>query len=128
MKSDTLLKTGIVGTVIAAICCVTPVLVILFGAVGLSALVVWLDFVLLPALGMMAPPWTCSFACGVSVPMPTRSAISVRCRVRPRPMPTHTLNSGLASVPPPTLSNRMRGGSSRSLSDTTGAGGLPAPW
>lgn len=52
MKSSTLLKTGIIGTVIAAICCATPVLVILFGAVGLSAMVGWLDFVLLPALAI----------------------------------------------------------------------------
>lgn len=50
MKTDTMLKTGIVGTVIAVICCLTPVLVILFGAIGLSALVGWLDYVLFPAL------------------------------------------------------------------------------
>ena len=50
MKPDRLLKTGIIGTIIAVICCLTPVLVILFGAVGLSALVGWLDYVLLPAL------------------------------------------------------------------------------
>ena len=41
---------GIAGTVIAALCCFTPVLVILFGVVGLSALVGYLDYVLLPAL------------------------------------------------------------------------------
>ncbi|MBT5049305.1 MAG: mercury resistance system transport protein MerF [Rhodospirillaceae bacterium] len=52
MKPNTLLKTGIIGTVIAVICCTTPVLVILFGAVGLSAMVGWLDFVLLPALAL----------------------------------------------------------------------------
>ncbi len=45
-----MLKTGIAGTAIAAICCFTPVLVILFGAVGLSALVGYLDIVLFPAL------------------------------------------------------------------------------
>ena len=45
-----LLKVGLIGTVIAALCCFTPVLVILFGAVGLSALLGWLDYVLLPAL------------------------------------------------------------------------------
>jgi len=50
MDNNSLLKTGIVGSVIAAICCATPVLVVLFGAVGLSAAVGWLDFVLLPAL------------------------------------------------------------------------------
>ena len=52
MKDDTLIKTGLVGTVIAALCCFTPVLVILLGAVGLSALTGYLDYVLLPALAI----------------------------------------------------------------------------
>lgn len=43
-------KVGIVGTVVAALCCFTPVLVILLGTVGLSAWVGYLDYVLLPAL------------------------------------------------------------------------------
>lgn len=51
-KSDGLLKTGLVGTVIAAVCCFTPVLVIGLGAVGLSAWLGWLDYVLLPALAV----------------------------------------------------------------------------
>ncbi|MFZ5705967.1 MAG: mercury resistance system transport protein MerF [Pseudomonadota bacterium] len=50
MKDATILKTGIIGAVIAAICCATPVLVIAFGALGLSAWVGGLDYVLLPAL------------------------------------------------------------------------------
>ena len=45
-----LIATGVVGTVIAALCCFTPVLVVLLGAVGLSAWLGWLDYVLLPAL------------------------------------------------------------------------------
>ena len=52
MKPQTLLKTGIVGTVIALTCCFTPVLVILFGVLGLSACVGWLDMVLLPTLAI----------------------------------------------------------------------------
>jgi len=32
------------------ICCFTPLLVVLLGAVGLSAVVGWLDYVLLPAV------------------------------------------------------------------------------
>ena len=48
--TDRLSRIGIIGTVIAALCCFTPVLVILFGAVGLSWLVGYLDYVLLPAL------------------------------------------------------------------------------
>jgi mercuric ion transport protein len=50
MNQKSLLKTGVVGTVIAALCCFTPVLVILFGAVGLAAVVGYLDYVLFPAL------------------------------------------------------------------------------
>jgi len=50
MKKSTLLKTGIIGSVIAALCCLTPVLVILFGAVGLAAWIGHLDAVLMPAL------------------------------------------------------------------------------
>tara|TARA_B100000949_G_C14262675_1_gene443560 strand:- start:524 stop:742 length:219 start_codon:yes stop_codon:yes gene_type:complete len=46
----TLLRLGIVGTIIVALCCFTPVLVILVAAVGLSALTGYLDYVLIPAL------------------------------------------------------------------------------
>jgi len=52
MKDATLIKTGIIGTTVAALCCFTPVLVILFGIVGLSALTGYLDYVLFPALGL----------------------------------------------------------------------------
>ncbi len=50
MNDKKLLRTGIVGTAIAALCCFTPVLVVLLGAVGLSAALGWLDYVLFPAL------------------------------------------------------------------------------
>ncbi|NND43037.1 MAG: mercury resistance system transport protein MerF [Silicimonas sp.] len=43
---------GIIGTIIVALCCFTPILVILFGAVGLAAVVGYLDLVLFPALGI----------------------------------------------------------------------------
>lgn len=46
----TLFRIGIVGTVVAALCCFTPVLAVLLGAVGLAALTGYLDYVLLPAL------------------------------------------------------------------------------
>lgn len=49
-KKSPLFRTGIVGTVIAALCCFTPILLLLFGAVGLSAFVGYLDYLLLPAL------------------------------------------------------------------------------
>ena len=48
--NDRLLKMGIIGTVIAALCCFTPVLAVLLGVVGLSAVVGYLDYVLFPAL------------------------------------------------------------------------------
>ena len=47
-----LLCKGLIGTAIVGLCCFTPVLVILFGAVGLSALTGYLDFILLPALAL----------------------------------------------------------------------------
>ncbi len=48
MKDKMRLGIGVGGTVAAAICCFTPALVILLGAVGLSAWLAWLDYVLLP--------------------------------------------------------------------------------
>lgn len=52
MKDETILKTGIIGSVIAAICCFTPVLVIGLGVVGLSAWLGWIDYVLFPAFAL----------------------------------------------------------------------------
>jgi mercuric ion transport protein len=61
MTDKALLCTGAAGSVIAAICCFTPALVILLGAVGLSAWLAWIDYVLLPALvlflGLTAVAW-----------------------------------------------------------------------
>lgn len=52
MRRTALLKTGITGTIVSAVCCFTPLLVIVLGAVGLSAALGYLDFVLLPLLGL----------------------------------------------------------------------------
>jgi len=52
VTNQKLLIVGIIGSIIAAICCFTPLLVILFGALGLSALVGVLDYLLLPILGI----------------------------------------------------------------------------
>lgn len=54
MDDKSLLKTGVIGTVILALCCFTPILVVLLGVVGLSAVLGYLDYVLLPALGFFA--------------------------------------------------------------------------
>jgi len=50
MNDNKLLIMGIVGTVLSALCCFTPVLVVLLSALGLSAVVGYLDIVLLPVL------------------------------------------------------------------------------
>jgi mercuric ion transport protein len=46
------MKTGIIGTILVAICCFTSILVILLGVIGLSAVVGYLDYVLFPVLGI----------------------------------------------------------------------------
>ena len=50
MSDRKLLKVGLGGSALAAVCCFTPALALLLGAVGLSAWLAWLDYVLLPAL------------------------------------------------------------------------------
>ena len=50
MTNSRLIRIGIIGAAVSALCCFTPILVILFGAIGLSAIVGYLDLVLLPAL------------------------------------------------------------------------------
>ena len=49
----TLLRVSVIGTVLVALCCFTPILVILLGTVGLAALTGYLDYVLLPALAFL---------------------------------------------------------------------------
>ena len=50
VSNGKLLCTGVGGSLIAAICCFTPVLVITLAGLGLSVWVGWLDYVLFPAL------------------------------------------------------------------------------
>jgi mercuric ion transport protein len=52
MIKSPILLTGVVGTVVAVVCCFTPILVVLLSLVGLSALTGYLDYVLLPALAV----------------------------------------------------------------------------
>ena len=52
MKRDRLFVTGLIGSVVTALCCFTPVLAVLLAAGGLSAWVGWLDIVLLPVLAI----------------------------------------------------------------------------
>lgn len=51
-NSKTLLRVSVIGTVLVALCCFTPILVVLLAVLGLSALTGYLDYVLLPALAV----------------------------------------------------------------------------
>jgi len=46
------LKVGTWGAVVTAICCFTPILAIGLGIVGLGTVIPYLDYMLLPALGL----------------------------------------------------------------------------
>jgi mercuric ion transport protein len=50
MSAKRLFATGLIGTIVAAICCATPVLAIVMGALGLSAWLACADDLVLPAL------------------------------------------------------------------------------
>ncbi len=52
MDGDKCFKAGLWGSIIAAICCFTPVLVVGLGLVGLATLTPYLDYVLFPMLGV----------------------------------------------------------------------------
>jgi len=52
LNERTLLRAGIIGTAITAVCCFTPVLVLLLAGVGLSTAIGWIDWIALPALGI----------------------------------------------------------------------------
>ncbi len=44
---------AVIGTVLVALCCFTPLLVVVLGAIGVGFLTQYLDYVLLPALVVM---------------------------------------------------------------------------
>jgi mercuric ion transport protein len=46
------LRVGTWGAVVTAICCFTPILAIGFGIVGLGMVIPYLDYLLLPVLGL----------------------------------------------------------------------------
>ena len=52
VMSSRLLRIGVVGSVLAAICCFSPVLVVLLDGIGLSAAIGYLDAILLPTLAI----------------------------------------------------------------------------
>lgn len=51
-RTKRLLWTGLIGSGLVALCCFTPVLVVLLGVIGLGAITGYLDYVLLPALAV----------------------------------------------------------------------------
>jgi len=50
MRDRTIITTGVIGGALAAICCATPLLAVVLGAVGLTAWLAKADYVLMPAL------------------------------------------------------------------------------
>jgi mercuric ion transport protein len=51
-RKNIVLRMGIIGSIITAICCFTPILIVIFTAIGLAAIVGYLDYVLFPLLAI----------------------------------------------------------------------------
>ncbi len=52
MENRKLLRIGGIGTVVTAVCCFTPILVVALSALGLVGTIAYLDMVLFPMLFM----------------------------------------------------------------------------
>lgn len=52
MENRKLLRIGGIGTVVTAVCCFTPILVVALSALGLVRTIAYLDMVLFPMLFM----------------------------------------------------------------------------
>jgi len=50
MNDRSLITTGAIGAALAAICCATPLLVVVLGGVGLTAWLAHADYVVMPML------------------------------------------------------------------------------
>ncbi|PTX54969.1 mercuric ion transport protein [Litoreibacter ponti] len=50
MLKDRGFRIGLIGSVVAAICCFTPLLVITLTSLGLGAYTIWIDPIVVPAL------------------------------------------------------------------------------
>ena len=72
-SSNGLLKTGMIGSAVIALCCFTPILIVTLGIVGLGSVTGYLDYVLLPGLAVFVgitiyalvrrPSATCDNSC-----------------------------------------------------------------
>ncbi|MEN8262893.1 MAG: mercury resistance system transport protein MerF [Nitrospirota bacterium] len=51
-KNKKAFLVSLAGTIIIAVCCFTPFLVLVLGVIGLSIMIPYLDYLLLPALGL----------------------------------------------------------------------------
>ena len=62
MRDRTLITTGAVGAVLAAVCCATPLLAVVLGAVGLAGWLPKADYVVIPVLivSRLGRLWTLS--------------------------------------------------------------------
>jgi len=54
LAQNRLLATGIIGFIVSMLGCLTPVLVALLAALGVSGSMGWLDYLLLPAMAIFA--------------------------------------------------------------------------
>ena len=77
MNDRSLLRIGLIGSAVAALCCFTPVLVVLVGLAGLSAIVGWLDYGLFPILfaGMGLAAYALFLRSGRTGPSPTTAIV-----------------------------------------------------
>jgi len=50
MKHRSLIATGAIGALLAVICCATPLLAVVLGAIGLTSWLTGADYVLIPTL------------------------------------------------------------------------------
>jgi mercuric ion transport protein len=50
MTDRSLIATGAIGAALAAICCATPILVVVLGGIGLSAWLAKADYIVMPVL------------------------------------------------------------------------------
>ncbi len=54
MPGSQIFRVGIIGTIVTAVCCFTPVLPFILSAIGISRFVGYLDMVLMPLLAIFA--------------------------------------------------------------------------
>lgn len=72
MSPKTCLRVGITGSIVFALCCFTPLLSVVLGAIGLTVWLAWLDYVLVPALGVFLALAVYGFYAGQTTSMRSR--------------------------------------------------------